>query len=275
MPVTQLETSQKICKPLLDIISGKSSDILAARREQHVIKYKLSQTRRQQLADQASNVLRAVSHEIRSSATVAQEKGVSSWLTALPIAQHGFALHKSDFRDAIAMRYNWPLQRIPENCACGQPFSLHHALICRCGGFITHRHNQVRDLTANLLREVASNVTIEPTLQPLNGEQLGRAANKEDAARVDIRAHGFWNTAQDAFFDVRIFYPLASSYKTQKLEKVYKQQEAKKRQEYGQRILEVEHGTFTPLILTTGGGMAREATVFYKRLAHLLAEKTE
>ena len=54
---------------------------------------------------------------------------------------------------------------------------------------------------------------------------------------------------------------------------VYKQHEAKKRQEYGRRIIDIEHGTFTPLVPTTGGGMAREATFFYKRLASLLAEK--
>ena len=28
---------------------------------------------------------------------------------------------------------------------------------------------------------------------------------------------------------------------------------------------EVEHGVFTPLVLSTTGGMGREATVFYKR----------
>ena len=44
----------------------------------------------------------------------------------------------------------------------------------------------------------------------------------------------------------------------------------KKRQEYGRRIIDIEHGTFTPLVLTTGGGMAR---VFYKQLASLLAER--
>ena len=57
------------------------------------------------------------------------------------------------------------------------------------------------------------------------------------------------------------------------LEKVYRQHETRKRQEYGKRILEVEHGTFTPLVLITGGGMAREAEAFYQRLAFLLAEK--
>ena len=40
----------------------------------------------------------------------AQEKGASSWLTALPLEEYGFSLHKSAFRDAVALRYNWSLE---------------------------------------------------------------------------------------------------------------------------------------------------------------------
>ena len=47
----------------------------------------------------------------------------------------------------------------------------------------------------------------------------------------------------------------------------------KKRREYGQRVRDVEHGSFTPLVCTTDGGMAPEATVFFKRLGSILAEQ--
>ena len=51
---------------------------------------------------------------------------------------------------------------------------------------------------------------IEPTLLPYEGEDLdGRTANKSQAARVDIRACGFWTRQQDAFFDVRVTNPKA------------------------------------------------------------------
>ena len=46
-----------------------------------------------------------------------------------------------------------------------------------------------------------------------------------------------------------------------------------KKREYGARIREVEWAAFTPLALSTAGGMARECTIFYKRLADQLAEK--
>ena len=46
-----------------------------------------------------------------------------------------------------------------------------------------------------------------------------------------------------------------------------------KKRECGHRVRDVERGvfTFTPLVFTSTGGMGREATVFYRRLADLLA----
>ena len=55
----------------------------------------------------------------------------------------------------------------------------------------------------------------------------------------------------------------------------YKKHEDEKKRTYGQRILEIEHGVFTPLVLSTSGGMGREAQTFYKRLADLLSLKRD
>ena len=48
-----------------------------------------------------------------------------------------------------------------------------------------------------------------------------------------------------------------------------------KKRAYGQRVREREHGVFTPLVFSTTGGMGREATTFYKRLADKLAWKQQ
>ena len=86
-------------------------------------------------------------------------------------------------------------------------------MTCHLGGFLTVRHNDIRDFTASLLTEVCHNVATEPTLQPLNGETFSyRTANTDAEARADIRARGFWSKGQDAYFDVRVFHPNASSY---------------------------------------------------------------
>jgi len=54
----------------------------------------------------------------------------------------------------------------------------------------------------------------------------------------------------------------------------YNKHGANKKCEYAQRIWEIEHGVFTPLILSASGGMALEATI-YKWLAKKLSAKRE
>ena len=53
----------------------------------------------------------------------------------------------------------------------------------------------------------------------------------------------------------------------------YRRYEREKRRAYEQRVLDVEHGTFTPLVLSTSGGWGLSATVAFKRLAGLISEK--
>jgi len=52
------------------------------------------------------------------------EKGASSWLSALPLEQYGFSLHKGKFIDAICLRYGFTPSLLPLHCACGKDFTL-------------------------------------------------------------------------------------------------------------------------------------------------------
>ena len=122
---------------------------------------------------------------------LAQLKGASNWLTAKPLKSEHFDLTKREFFDSIAIRYRWQLKHLPSICACGTKFSVEHALSCPRGGFIYQRHNEIRDTLAMTLNEVTKDVTIEPQLEPITGERLGRGVIKEDGARADISARGF------------------------------------------------------------------------------------
>ena len=206
---------------------------------------------------------------------LAREKGSSTWLTALPLEEHGFTLHKRAFHDAIALRYGWSPQNMPSMCACGSKASIEHAMSCVKGGFPSIRHNEIRDLTATLLTEVCKDVCIEPELQPVTGEVLdGATANSQSGARLDIAANGFWGGSfERTYFDVRVFNPHAPSNKNTSLSACYKRHERCKKRAYEQRIREIEHGSFTPLVMSATGGLADEANTFYKRLASLLATK--
>ena len=147
-------------------------------------------------------------------------------------------------------------------------------MTCKKGGFVCIRHDEVRDLTANMLREVCHDVTTEPTLLPLEGENLRyRTANTSNEARVDVSARGFWTNGQKAFFDVRIFDPTATCHRELSLEAAHRRNEQEKERAYSERIQQVDHGTFTPLVFTTSGGMSSKAKCFYSRLADLMALK--
>ena len=98
------------------------------------------------------------------------EKGASSWLNAMPLKEHNFYLDKQTFWDSVHLRYGIPLSRLPMKCVCDAKFDVEHALTCKRGGFVTIRHNEVRDFTAELLGETCNDVAIEPMLTPLTGK---------------------------------------------------------------------------------------------------------
>ena len=229
--------------------------------------------RHRQLVCKQSELTPQLPASLRRIVSLSSEKGASSWLSVLPIEEHGFALHKGAFRDALCLRYGWLPNSLPAKCVCGHGFTVDHAMNCATGGFPTLRHNELRDFTAAALSEVCHNVAIEPVLQPLSGESFRYAtANVEDEARLDVSAHGFWGSRhQKAFFDVRIFNPTAPSYRNTAVSSLYRRFERDKQRMYEQRIRDVEMGSFTPLVFSTFGGMGSAATVAYKRLASMLS----
>ena len=158
-------------------------------------------------------------------------------------------------------------------CACGVQFSVDHAMVCQRGGFIIQRHNDLRDLEAEMLRMVCNDVKVEPVLQEVTGETLNHGANKAPDARLDIHARGFWERQRSALFDVRLCQPNADSYRDLTPKQIYKKHENEKKRQYAERVMEIEQGTFTPLIFTTTGGMADESVKYHSRLAELIANK--
>ena len=135
------------------------------------------------------------------------------------------------------------------------------------------RHNTLRDTEAKLLEEACRDVEIEPSLIPVDGEELQRGTTVQDGARLDISARGLWNPLERVFFDVRVTHPNTQTNVSKPLRQIYKEQERMKKTKYNRRIIEVEKSTFVPLIFTTSGGMGPECEKMNKRLAHLIASK--
>ena len=58
-------------------------------------------------------------------------------------------------------------------------------------------------------------------------------------------------------------------------EKVLLKHEREKKRAYSQRIMNVEHGTFTPLVFSVTGAEGPETSTFHRHLATKIANKTE
>ena len=155
-----------------------------AQEEQFEAKRAARHTKYQAQTTEANNLLSTHYCIKQKVVEIAQEKGASTWLAALPIAEYGFALHKGAFCDALYLRYGWRPPLLPSQCIYDKRFTVEHALSCPQGGFPTIRHNEVRNITAHFMSDVCHNVGIEPTLQPITDERLHHSTVKtEDGAR--------------------------------------------------------------------------------------------
>lgn len=242
-----------------ELLKQSRKNIVKAREEQH--KTILQQVREKMNKEQ----LRAND--------LSMLKGASSWLTTLPLQSENINLSKREFYDALCLRYRWTPKYIPTTCACGKRFDVDHSMSCLKGGFVHRRHDEVRDLFADLLKDVCHDVQVEPQLETLTGEVLHSSANTSDEARLDVCARDFWVRGQRAFFDVRVFNPFAKSHLNQKLATTFTTNENEKKRQYNQRVIQIEHGSFTPLVFTPYGGNGREAERFITELAVKVAKK--
>ena len=81
------------------------------------------------------------------------------------------------------------------------------------------------------------------------------------------------STHEKTFLDIRVFHPNAPSYKNKSIEQLYTSHEQEKKRAYTERVLQVEKGSFTPIVMSTAGGMSKEAAKHHRRIAQLIADK--
>ena len=175
--------------------------------------------RAEDLEGRKERIKEVAPQKTRRAQDLATEKGSSMWLTVLPLQE--LNLKKRQFRDGIKLRYEWPIDEIISICVCGEVFTVDHTMICKRGGFIIQRHNELKDLEEELLRTVCSEVAIEPVLQDVSGEQLNRGCKRAQDARLDTHAGGFWEHQRSALFHVRICHPNAESYRDLEPQQIY------------------------------------------------------
>ncbi len=181
-------------------------------------------------------------------------------------------MNKVEFRDSLALRYDWHIKDIPNFCACGEKNDIDHTLSCKKGGYVALRHNSLRDATANILRTFCKDVQVEPMLIQTR-EELSRGTTIDDRARLDISVRGLWSPFEKTLIDVRVTHPNAPSNRSKQVAQIYKEHENQKKRLYLDRVLQVEKASFTPLVFSTTGGAAPEAERFIKQVASRIASR--
>ena len=219
-----------------------------------------------------STLMNEVTPLVKRALEIGCDKGSSNWLNCLPLKDKALALTRSDFIDAVNIRYHRDHKGLPEKCVCGSKFNLTHALTCKHGGYVHMRHDNLRDLNARLLKKICTDVEIEPHLMPV--EDVG-GGNRQDGARLDVRARGFWRPAQNTYLDIRTTNPFSATNMKVPLNRISIAHEQQKKREYNHRVLNDQMGTLTPCVYTTSGTMGRECQFFYKKMAQKIAEKKQ
>ena len=190
---------------------------------------------------------------------------LSCWLSIMPIKKDNFDLTAQEFRDALAIRYKKLLLNIPPSCdGYGAPSCLDHFLVCRKGGLIIQRHNEIRNVIGDLAALVWGSVRREPIVKETHD------GNSIDVLVADLCVHGVWLPQAEALFDIRIIDTDAQSYLSQPPASVILTAENEKKRKYLDASV-ARRADFTSLCFSVDGAAGSEAASFLKRLAVCLS----
>ena len=109
------------------------------------------------------------------------------------------------------MRYDWRIPNTPSYCLCGVKNDINHALMQKRRVCDDETLNCIRDLEAELMQEVCSDVRIEPELMPLDNN-LMRNGNNAENSHLDMSGIKAWGLFERTFLDRRVMHPNAPSY---------------------------------------------------------------
>ena len=98
------QSSKSITAPLTSLISEQSLIYhQEAKAQQLTAKKEAIRQRKQRDSAAVPELEERLANDMKRAMQVSTEKGASSWLVTLPIAEHGFALHKGAFLPSLWM----------------------------------------------------------------------------------------------------------------------------------------------------------------------------
>ena len=104
-PSMEYEASIQITEALRNAITHQQEISLLEKENMKKAKIEIKKTKEERTKQKCTNLLENANGDMKRAIESASEKGASSWLSALPIENLGYALNKEEFRDALALRY--------------------------------------------------------------------------------------------------------------------------------------------------------------------------
>ena len=195
----EYQNSEKTTKNLVHKIKKKEPVLTSANSSNQQEKFKSS-------TEFYDNLLRNIRSKMAPTQLKVNDRatdGASIWLSSLPLT-------KRKFFDAVLLRHGWELKHLPHECVCKAKYNIDHALTCKTGGFVTLRHNEIVNVTADMLSMVCKDIRKEPA--------LSTTPDSIDELWSEIIVRSFWQRLQKTIVDVRAFYyrnqSLATTMKT-------------------------------------------------------------
>ena len=113
-----------------------------------------------------------------------------------------------------------------------------------------------------------------PVLQTLDNEVFNlQSTGTGQEARLDMKAGGVWTPGVTAFFDVPVTHVNSRSNQSKSTATIFREQGNEKKRKYNQGVMDVEMGTFTPLVLGTNGGMGADCHNFLRTLVEKISRR--
>ena len=195
----------------------------------------------------------------------ARDNDANSWLNAVTLKEQDLTLNRQQFRDSLRLHYNLQLADLPSHCACGDWFTVSHALSCKKTGFGAQRHGGIQNLLTSLLSKICKDVEVEPHLLPIDNEvfNLRCTITSPSWGWTGHKGGSFWSRGETAFFDVCFTHVNSTCNQNKSTELIFVEHENEKKRKYQQRVIDVEMGSFIPLDFGRNGGMGENANFFW------------
>ena len=147
----EYESSRKVTKHLVDHVIKQEPKIKLQDESTKEVKIVIKKIRNDLYQQHLNEIKETLDESQKRQNEIIREPGCTAWLVTFPIGDYNYSFTKQEFSDAIRLRYNWPIPNLPSLCVCGEKYDVQHFMSCKNGGFITHRHNKLRDIAAKLL----------------------------------------------------------------------------------------------------------------------------